>query len=365
MNATINIVDFSSWLQTNGKPAIIAGPCSAESEDQVMSTATALKNSKRIHAYRAGVWKPRTRPNSFEGMGEKAFPWLQRVQNELDIPVAVEVANAKHVELALRYGMKILWIGARTTVNPFSVQEIADALKGVDVPVMVKNPINPDLALWIGALERINQAGINQIAAIHRGFSSMNKQFRNAPNWEIPIELKTTLPSLPLFCDPSHIAGSRDKLSYISQKAFDLDFDGLMIESHYTPDAALSDAQQQITPNRLNEMLQQLIVRNVKSNSPEFTTKLESYRSAMDELDSELIQVLAKRFDLSKELGAFKMENNVSVFQLDRWKEILESRIPFAETQNMDKLFAETLMKIIHDESIRIQTEIFQQDSKD
>jgi chorismate mutase len=359
------MVDFSSWLNTDGKPAIIAGPCSAETEEQVMATATALKASNRIHAYRAGVWKPRTRPNSFEGVGEKAFPWLQRVQNELGIPVAVEVANAKHVELALEYGMKILWIGARTTVNPFSVQEIADVLKGVDIPVMVKNPINPDLALWIGALERINQAGIKQIAAIHRGFSSMNKQFRNAPNWEIPIELKTTLPSLPLFCDPSHIAGTRDKLSYIAQKAFDLDFDGLMIESHHTPDVALREAKQQITPIRLDEMMGQLIVRNVKSNSAEFTAKLETYRSAMDELDSELIRVLAKRFDLSKELGEYKKENNVAVFQLERWKEILESRIPFAQSQDIDAHFTEILMKIIHDESIRIQTEIFQQETQD
>ena len=357
------MVDFASWLSTQGKPAIIAGPCSAESEEQVMATAKALKATNRIHAFRAGVWKPRTRPNSFEGLGEKAFPWLQRVQNELEIPVAVEVANAKHVELALKNQMQILWVGARTTVNPFSVQEIADALQGVEVPVLVKNPINPDLALWIGALERISQAGIKQLAAVHRGFSSMNKQFRNAPNWEIPIELKTALPELPLFCDPSHIAGSRDKLNYVAQKAFDLDFDGLMIESHYTPDKALSDAQQQITPERLNALLDQLIVREVKCNSAEFTAQLETYRSTMDELDTELIQVLAKRFDLSRELGVYKKENNVTVFQLERWKEILDSRIPHAIANGMDQQFAEVMMKIIHDESIRIQTAIFQNGS--
>lgn len=364
MNAKVNIEDYSGWAGTNAHPLIIAGPCSAETEEQVLATATALKEAGKTHLFRAGVWKPRTRPNSFEGRGAEAFPWLKCVQDEVGIPVAVEVANAKHVELALQWGIRVLWIGARTTVNPFSVQEIADVLKGVDIPVMVKNPINPDLALWIGALERLNQVGITKMAAIHRGFSSVNKQFRNSPNWEIPIELKTTLPGLPLICDPSHIAGSRDKLAFIAQKAMDLDFDGLMIESHPNPNEALSDPQQQVTPKGLTELLNHLIIRENQVSSKEFSTVLEKYRSEIDELDAQLIRIIAKRMEVSNELGKYKKENNVTVFQLERWIDILDTRIPFAKANAIDSDFAERLMKLIHEESTRIQTDLFQNRSK-
>ncbi len=360
MNAQVRVTDALEWLGDLDQPLIISGPCSAESEEQVLTTAQKLKDSGKVHAYRAGVWKPRTRPNSFEGIGEKAFPWLKRVKQEVGLPVTIEVANAKHVELALENDIDILWIGARTTVNPFSVQEIADALKGVDVPVMIKNPINPDLALWIGAFERLNQAGIEKLVAIHRGFSSVNKEFRNAPNWEIPIELKTELPNVPLICDPSHIAGIRNKVALIAQKSMDLNFDGLMIESHINPDVALSDSQQQLSPDVLVELLNELKVRNQTSSCSEFQLNLEKLRSEIDVLDSEMIKILAHRFQLSEKIGDFKKDNNVSIFQLERWKQILQSRVDQATKQDISPAFVESMIKLIHDESIKIQTQIFQ-----
>lgn len=360
MNAQVRVIDALEWLGDLDQPLIISGPCSAESEEQVLTTAQKLKDSGKVHAYRAGVWKPRTRPNSFEGIGEKAFPWLKRVKHEVGLPVTIEVANAKHVELALENDIDILWIGARTTVNPFSVQEIADALKGVDVPVMIKNPINPDLALWIGAFERLNQAGIEKLVAIHRGFSSVNKEFRNAPNWEIPIELKTELPNVPLICDPSHIAGIRNKVALIAQKSMDLNFDGLMIESHINPDVALSDSQQQLSPDVLVELLNELKVRNQTSSCSEFQLNLEKLRSEIDVLDSEMIKILAHRFQLSEKIGDFKKDNNVSIFQLERWKQILQSRVDQATKQDISPAFVESMIKLIHDESIKIQTQIYQ-----
>ena len=360
MNAQVRVLDALEWLGDLDQPLIISGPCSAETEEQVISTARKLKQSGKVHAYRAGVWKPRTRPNSFEGVGEKAFPWLKKVKQEIGLPVTIEVANAKHVELALKNEIDILWIGARTTVNPFSVQEIADALKGVDIPVMVKNPINPDLALWIGAFERLNQVGIEKLVAIHRGFSSVNKEYRNAPNWQIPIELKTELPNIPLICDPSHISGDRNKVELIAQKSLDLDFDGLMIESHIDPDKAWSDSKQQITPDKLGEILTDLKFRYQTSDCIEFQSQLEKIRSEIDELDTEFIHLLAKRFDLSTQLGSYKKENNVTIFQLERWKQILNSRIAEAETNNIDSEFMESIIKLIHDESIRLQTQVFQ-----
>lgn len=360
MNAQVRVIDALEWLGDLDQPLIISGPCSAESEEQVLTTAQKLKDSGKVHAYRAGVWKPRTRPNSFEGIGKKAFPWLKRVKQEVGLPVTIEVANAKHVELALENDIDILWIGARTTVNPFSVQEIADALKGVDVPVMIKNPINPDLALWIGAFERLNQAGIEKLVAIHRGFSSVNKEFRNAPNWEIPIELKTELPNVPLICDPSHIAGIHNKVALIAQKSMDLNFDGLMIESHINPDVALSDSQQQLSPDVLVELLNELKVRNQTSSCSEFQLNLEKLRSEIDVLDSEMIKILAHRFQLSEKIGDFKKDNNVSIFQLERWKQILQSRVDQATKQDISPAFVESMIKLIHDESIKIQTKIFQ-----
>lgn len=349
--------DFS-WLPKRGAFTLISGPCSAETETQVLEAARLLHLGGNTDIFRAGVWKPRTRPGAFEGVGEIAFPWLNRVQKEYNIPVAVEVANATHVELALKYNIDYLWIGARTTVNPFSVQEIADALRGSSIPVLVKNPMNPDLNLWIGALERINAVGISKIAAIHRGFSSVSETFRNAPNWDIPISLKTIAPEIPLLCDPSHIAGNTKNIEYISQKALDLNFNGLMIEVHPNPNEAWSDAQQQLNPNGLNKLVKNLIVRSKSSLAPEFRNQLEQLRSKIDEADYELIASFAKRFKLVEEIGLYKKEHGVTIFQIERWKEILESRNNQAEKLNIDSDFIHKLLKLIHEESIRIQTNV-------
>jgi len=349
--------DFG-WLPKKGAFTLISGPCSAETEDQVMEAARLLALGGNTDIFRAGVWKPRTRPGAFEGVGEIAFPWLNKVQKEYKLPVAVEVANAQHVELALKYNIDYLWIGARTTVNPFSVHEIAEALRGCKIPVLVKNPMNPDLNLWIGALERINAVGISQIAAIHRGFSSVSETFRNTPNWDIPISLKTIAPELPLLCDPSHIAGNTKNIEYISQKALDLNFNGLMIEVHPTPKVAWSDAKQQLNPKELEILISTLIVRSKSSLAPEFTNRLEQLRSKIDEADSELIAAFAKRFKLVEEIGLYKKEHGVTIFQIERWKEILESRNNQGENLNIHSDFIQKLLELIHQESIRIQTTV-------
>jgi len=340
---------------------VIAGPCSAESEEQVLETARQLVERTPIHFFRAGVWKPRTRPDSFEGVGEAALPWLNAVQQQYGIPVVVEVANAQHVEKALKAGLDALWIGARTTVSPFAVQEIADALQGVSIPVWVKNPINPDLNLWIGALERLNRVGIRELGAVHRGFSSTSNQFRNTPNWEIPIQLRTLLPDLPVICDPSHIAGVREKLHYVAQKALDLDFDGLMVEVHPDPDIALSDKQQQLTPAGFEGLLEALVFRTAQSKSTEFQSHLERLRSEIDEVDARLIQALAARMKLVGQIGMYKKENNVTILQLERWREILDTRLPYGQSNGLDQSFVERILQLLHDESIRVQTELFQQ----
>jgi len=286
MKLNLNISPIEKWLPNCGKPVLISGPCSAETEEQLLITAKELAETGKVHLFRAGIWKPRTRPNSFEGVGEKGLGWLQTVKEETGLLVTTEVANAKHAELCLNYGIDVLWVGARTSVNPFSVQEIADALSGTDVPVMIKNPISPDLHLWIGALERINKAGITKIAAVHRGFSSIGRTpFRNAPMWDIPIELKTICPSLPIFCDPSHIAGSRDLIMMISQKAIDLDMTGLMIESHFYPQTALSDSNQQLTPLQLCAILEELIIRESKITNKRMEDELGQLRNVIDDID--------------------------------------------------------------------------------
>lgn len=341
------------------KPYIISGPCSAETENQLMETAKQLAKYNEIDCLRAGIWKPRTRPNSFEGVGEVGLQWLKSAGKEINVPVTTEVANAKHVELALKNEIDILWIGARTTANPFSVQEIADALKGVDIPIMVKNPINPDLQLWIGAIERIKQAGIQNIKAIHRGFSSFEKSpYRNVPKWEIPIELMATFPDIPIICDPSHIGGKRELIEKISQKAMDLEMDGLMIESHINPNEAWSDSQQQVTPQKLNEILSKVIVRSSLIEDSEFKDKLSELRTSIDIIDEEIINLLAKRIQLIKEIGKYKKMNKVTILQAKRWENIIKERKDLARELDISEDFIEEILKTIHKESINIQTDI-------
>ncbi len=338
---------------------IIAGPCGAETEEQVLKTAEAISKIKSVDLFRAGIWKPRTRPNSFEGIGSEGLNWLNQVQKLYGLKTTVEVATAHHAEEALKHGVDVLWIGARTTVNPFSVQEIADVLKGVNIPVMVKNPIHADLQLWIGAIERIANAGITDIKAIHRGFHSSDKsKYRNPPFWEIAIELKTLFPNLPIICDPSHICGRRDIIKEVAQKALDLGMNGLMIESHINPDAAWSDAKQQLLPEDLNTLLHSLNYRNMYSDNSEFNNELMNLRNIIDELDEELIGILGKRSEIINRLGNYKKENNVTIFQLNRWKEILESRIKSGSQKGLPKEFVEKICVLMHEESIRIQNEI-------
>jgi chorismate mutase len=359
MKLNLDIAPLDSWVNYTQKPLIISGPCSAETEEQLFETCSLLKNQK-VDVLRAGIWKPRTRPNSFEGQGVKALPWLKAVKDELRLPVAVEVATPTHIEQALKYDVDILWLGARTTVNPFNVQEIADALKGVDVPVMIKNPVNPDLALWIGAIERIHNAGIRKIAAIHRGFSTQSSKYRNEPMWQIAIELKTILPNMPIIGDPSHMAGKREFLQELAQKALDLNYDGLMIESHIDPDNAWSDAAQQVTPFGLNELLSNLKIRIVKSESDDadFITELARFRQQIDNIDRELLEILKIRMSVVEQACEFKIANNVTIFQTDRWNEIFRTRTDWAKKMSVNPDFVEEIYKLIHVESIRRQTEV-------
>lgn len=336
------------------RPIVIAGPCSAETEQQVMDTATLLA-SKGIKIFRAGIWKPRTKPGGFEGIGVEGLAWLKRVKEETGMYVTTEVANAKHVYESLKAGIDILWIGARTTANPFAVQEIADALKGVDIPVLVKNPVNPDLELWIGALERINNAGLKQLAAIHRGFSSYDKKiYRNLPQWHIPIELRRRIPGLPIFCDPSHIGGKRELVAPLCQQAMDLGFDGLIVESHCNPDCAWSDASQQVTPDVLDYILNLLVIRK-ETQSTESLTEL---RKQIDECDNQIIEVLAKRMRVSREIGTFKKEHDMTILQTERYSEILDKRGAQGSLCGMSSDFIRKVFEAIHEESVRQQMEI-------
>ncbi|MBU1009919.1 MAG: bifunctional 3-deoxy-7-phosphoheptulonate synthase/chorismate mutase type II [Bacteroidetes bacterium] len=354
-----DIQAFSDWLPAGEAPFIISGPCSAESEEQVMLTAHQLKQISQVKVYRAGIWKPRTRPNDFEGAGVKALTWLQRVKQETGLLLSVEVANPYHVEQALAHGIDMLWIGARTVVNPFSVQELADVLKGVDIPVLVKNPLTPDLKLWLGALERINKAGISKLAAIHRGFHYFEKSpYRNAPMWEIPIELKRLVPGLAVITDISHICGRRDLLQLIAQKALDLETNGLMIESHFDPDNALTDASQQITPASLHEMINNLIIRK-KTGSIAFEYKLEELRTEIDKIDGEMLNLLARRMEVIEEIGTYKKENNITILQLKRWQHIIEDRLAIGTHLGLNKKFLLQLLELVHEASIQIQTQIF------
>ena len=336
------------------RPIVIAGPCSAETEEQVMSTAQALaKRGTKI--FRAGIWKPRTKPGGFEGIGVDGLAWMKRVKEETGMLVATEVATAKHVYECLKAGIDILWIGARTTANPFAVQEIADALKGVDIPVLIKNPVNPDLELWIGAMERINGAGLKRLAAIHRGFSSYDKKiYRNLPQWHIPIELRRRIPDLPIFCDPSHIGGKRELVAPLCQQAMDLGFDGLIIESHCNPDAAWSDASQQVTPDVLNYILDLLVIREGKQS----TESLGGLRNQIDECDNQIIEVLAKRMRICREIGTFKKEHGMTILQTGRYNEILDKRGAQGALCGMGSEFIKKVFEAIHEESVRQQMEI-------
>jgi chorismate mutase len=354
----LQLEPITSWMKVD-RPVIISGPCSAETEDQMVATAKQIAATGKVHALRAGIWKPRTRPGQYEGAGEEGLKWLMRAKAETGLPVATEVANAAHVEACLKAGVDILWVGARTTVNPFSVQEVADALKGVDIPVMVKNPINPDVELWLGALERLNKAGITKMAAIHRGFSSFEKgPFRNAPMWDLAIELKTRVPELDMICNPSHIAGTRDLISLISQKALDLDMAGLMIESHINPDAAWSDAKQQVTPAVLGKIIEELVPRTQTIDNKKFKDTLSILREQIDHLDDEIMQKLASRMKISEKIGQYKKENNVTILQVNRWEEIIETRIALCKAMGLNEEFTNELLKLIHNESIQVQTKV-------
>jgi chorismate mutase len=360
MNGLENIKPIHNWFnkKLDTHPIVISGPCSVESEKQLITTAAELVKTEQVQIFRAGVWKPRTRPNSFEGRGLDALHWLNTVKLETGLLTMVEVASPKHVEMCLRHNVDILWVGARTTSNPFSVQELASALQGMNVPVMVKNPINPDINLWIGALERIHKAGISKLAAIHRGFYPFEKTLlRNIPKWEIPIELKSRFHNLPIICDPSHIAGSRKYIHEMAQKAMDLNMDGLMIESHFNPEEALSDAEQQLTPEDLNQLLRSLVCRYHVVGDDE-VDQLEKYRSQIDSVDSQLIELLAQRMNIVEEIGEYKKEKNMTILQLQRWEKVRERGIDLAKSLGLSEKFTTQLLRMIHKEAILKQNEV-------
>ena len=352
--------NFSTWLEKMelSHPLLIAGPCSAETEEQVLEIAHQLKKTDAT-VFRAGIWKPRTRPGNFEGNGAKALPWIAKVKEETGMLTTVEVANAQHAKLAVEFDIDIIWIGARTTVNPFAVQEIADALQGTDKIVLVKNPINPDLELWIGAIERFHAAGIKNLGAIHRGFSSFKKtKFRNNPQWQIPIDLKNRFPTLPIICDPSHICGNRDSIFEVSQKALDLKFEGLMIETHCDPDNAWSDAKQQITPSRLEEITQDLKVRKDRVEEKDSLKKLTDLRKEINLLDHQLIELLSDRMDVVENIGKVKKEGNVAILQRTRWQEVIQKMVNEGAEKSLSADFIEKVFKAIHQESIQHQEKI-------
>jgi chorismate mutase len=352
----------NTWLKTDTEPFIIAGPCSAESENQIMNTGRLLAKIPQVQVFRAGIWKPRTRPRSFEGIGEKGLDWLQKLHKETGLKTAVEIANSKHVELSLKAGIDMLWIGARTTVNPFSVQEISEALRGVDIPVIIKNPINPDLQLWIGALERMNDVGIDKLIAVHRGFHTFeNSLYRYDPVWEIPIELKRLFPDLPLFCDPSHIAGNSSMITAVAQSAMDMDMKGLMIEVHHDPKNAYTDSAQQIRPADLQTLINELIVRKTCCDD-QINSQLDELRSQIDKLDRKMLDALSKRMNIVHLIGALKKEYGITSLQIHRWNSILSDRSIIGKKLGLKKDFLFKLLKTIHQEALQIQNEIMNKD---
>lgn len=356
----LDTIPVSEWgfFDESIPPLVIAGPCSAESELQVMLTAKEL-SSFGIHVFRAGIWKPRTHPGSFEGVGTQGLKWLQKVKQEYGMKVGTEVATEKHVYECIKYGVDIVWIGARTTANPFLVQEIADALRDTDIPVLVKNPVNPDIDLWIGALERLNQAGVKKLGVIHRGFSTSQKMaYRNDPGWKMAVELRTRYPEIPFFADPSHMGGSRAFLKELSQRAMDLGLDGLMIESHCDPNCALSDAKQQLTPPDLQRLLESLTVRMKVSNDAEYNENIQQLRTQIDVLDENLLMALSQRMDVSKKIGQFKKEHNIAIVQTSRWESILKTMIDKGAEYGLPQDFVTAVFTAIHDASVAAQNKI-------
>ena len=359
MDTKLHIEPIQDWKIFKQRPLLISGPCSAETEKQLITSALQLAESGKTDVFRAGIWKPRTRPNAFEGVGNEGLRWMKQVKHETGLPIGTEVATEKHVYEALKFGMDVLWIGARTSANPFAVQEIADALRGVEVMVFVKNPVNPDLELWIGAIERLHAAGIKHIGAIHRGFSAYEKTaYRNQPKWQIPIELRLRIPELPLLCDPSHIGGSREYLFDISQKAMDLNYDGLMIESHPDPENAWSDKNQQITPQVLNQLLMKLVLRQPKSDNSRFLDILGELRGQIDIFDDQLIDLMEQRMQVAKTIGKYKKDNNITILQNQRWEEIIRKVVAKGTSKGLSEEFIDLLFKSIHQESINQQMNV-------
>ena len=356
----LDLVPLYEWgMFTEPRPSVVAGPCSAETEEQVLETAKGLKELG-INVFRAGIWKPRTHPGCFEGVGIPGLKWLQKVQKEYGLKVAVEVANEKHVYECLKHGVDVVWIGARTTANPFLVQEIADALAGSDVPVLVKNPVNPDLDLWIGALERLYGAGIRKLGVIHRGFSTFDKiRYRNNPHWDIAIELRSRFPKLPFFVDPSHMGGSRDYIQEISQRSLDLGFEGLMVEAHCNPSAALSDSKQQLTPEQLKDMLHNnIVVRDADSESKEWKENIDQLRAKIDVIDENILYALGSRMNISRQIGEFKKSNNIAILQTTRWDEVQAKAIVKGKEHGLPEDFLKTVFNAIHEASVEVQNEI-------
>ncbi|QIA09852.1 chorismate mutase [Draconibacterium halophilum] len=359
MTLKLDINPIKAWMPNIDNPLLISGPCSLETEEQTMETARLLAKDKRVFVFRGGVWKPRTRPGSFEGVGSIGLKWLQQVKEETGLPVGTEVANAQHTEEALKAGLDVLWIGARSTASPFVVQEIADVVKGSDAVVMIKNPVNPDVQLWMGAVERIHQAGIKNIVGIHRGFTPFREtKYRNYPNWKTFIELKRLLPNLPVICDPSHIAGTREYLFEISQKAFDMGMEGLMLESHRDPSCALSDAGQQLTPADLGKLLDKLVIRYENASNPDFDNQLDVLRNRIDAIDAELLETLASRVQIVRQIGEYKRDNNVTALQINRWTQLMDNRVKLGKGMDVNETFVKTLFQLIHEDSVRMQTEI-------
>lgn len=359
-NKKLELVPLYDWgMFTEPRPSVVAGPCSAETEEQVMETARGLKEMG-INVYRAGIWKPRTHPGSFEGIGTEGLRWMQRARKEFGLKIATEVASERHVMECIKFGVDLVWIGARTTANPFLVQEIADALKDTDIPVLVKNPVNPDLELWIGALERLNRAGVRKLGVIHRGFSTFEKiKYRNDPQWQIAIELRSRYPELPFFVDPSHMGGSTEYIREISQRSLDLGFEGLMIESHCNPSCAMSDAKQQLTPDQLSDLLyNQIAVRDADSDSPQWKENIDQLRAKIDVIDENLLYVLASRMKVSRQIGQYKKDNNIAILQASRWDSVLAKVVEKGADYELPEKFLTAVFNAIHEASVEAQNEI-------
>ena len=353
----LDLIPLYDWgMFTEPRPSVVAGPCSAESEEQVMETAKGLK-AFGINVFRAGIWKPRTHPGSFEGVGTEGLRWLQKVKKELNLKISTEVASEKHVFECLKFGIDLVWLGARTTANPFLVQEIADALKDTDIPVLVKNPVNPDLDLWIGALERLNRAGIKKLGVIHRGFSTFEKiNYRNDPQWQVAIELRSRYPELPFFVDPSHMGGSKEYLQEISQRSLDLGFEGLMIESHCNPSCALSDSRQQLTPAELQDLLENKIkVRDADSDAPEWKENIDQLRAKIDIIDENILYALGSRMMISRKIGEYKKSNNIAILQASRWDAVLAKVIEKGKEYDLSEKFLKDVFNAIHEASVEVQ----------